>query len=225
MTRVKQKAGERGSLHWVQRFVNERPAALTDAVVAASGNRIKGPIEWLSPLGTDEFAEYRDQSSLDRLGVFPSILPLSEFWPRLGPQWDALGRDARGCPVLVEAKANIPEMISSPSGASPASLAAIRKSLELTALHLGVSGRSDWSGTFYQYANRLAHLYFLHEVNKIKSWLVFLYFVGDETIAGRPGPTSEREWRAALEVLHGALGLRKHRLLTQKVDTFVDLRV
>ena len=37
----------------------------------------------------------------------------------------------------------------------------------------------DWSGTFYQYANRLAHLYLLHELNDVDAWLVFVYFVGD----------------------------------------------
>jgi hypothetical protein len=213
----------RGSLHWMQRFVNERPAELSDAVVTASGGRIEGPIEWISPLESDDFAEYRDQSFLDRLGVSPSVVPLEEFWPRRGAQWDALGRDGRGCPVLVEAKGSIGELISSPSAAGESALPLIRNSLEQTAQHLRASSGTDWTRTFYQYTNRLAHLYFLHELNGIKSWLVFLYFVGDETIPGRPGPKTEAEWRVALEILHGALGLKRHRLLNRKVDAFVNV--
>lgn len=37
----------------------------------------------------------------------------------------------------------------------------------------------DWTERFYQYANRLAFLYFLREVNGIEAYLVFLYFLND----------------------------------------------
>ncbi len=34
---------------------------------------------------------------------------------------------------------------------------------------------------FYQYINRLAHLYLLRVLNKIPAYLVFVYFVNDHT--------------------------------------------
>ena len=67
---------------------------------------------------------------------------------------------------------------------------------------------TDWSRCFYQYANRIAHLYFLKkEVNGIDAVLVFLYFVGDDT---RPGvkPVSREGWEAAIALANEHLGLR-----------------
>ena len=210
----------RGSLKWIQEFVNNRTADLDAAIHAASDGRIATPLSWRSPLAEDEFAEYRDQVFLDRLDIDLSSRPLADFWPRLGPQWDGLGTTAAGEPVLVEAKANIPEIVSPPSGAADRSLEQIRTSLRESAEFLGASSSCDWSGTFYQYANRLAHLYLLHEVNGIDSWLVFIYFIGDDDVGG---PGSEAEFRAALTVLHGALGLRRHPLLLRCVDVFIDV--
>ena len=48
-----------------------------------------------------------------------------------------------------------------------------------------VTSTTDWTKCFYQYANRLAHLYFLKELNGIDAALVFVYFTGDTTINGR----------------------------------------
>lgn len=122
----------------------------------------------------------------------------------------------------MEAKANIPEIISPATGAGEASREVIEKGLDETARHLGVSSSCDWSGTFYQYANRWAHLYLLRELNRIDAWLVFVYFIGDTDVNG---PSSKVEWKAALEVMHGALGLRRrHRLLNYVLDVFIDVR-
>ena len=221
MARYPQPSGDaRGSLKWIQEFVNNRTADLDAAIHTASDGRIATPLSWHSPLAEDEFAEYRDQVFLDRLDIDLSSRPLADFWPRFGPQWDALGTTAAGEPVLVEAKANIREIVSPPSGAADRSLEQIRTSLRESAEFLGASSSCDWSGTFYQYANRLAHLYLLHEVNGIDSWLVFIYFIGDDDVSG---PGSEAEFRAALTVLHGALGLRRHPLLRRCIDVFIDV--
>ena len=50
--------------------------------------------------------------------------------------------------------------------------------------------RTDWSHCFYQYANRLAHLYLLRESNGLDAFLVFVYFVDDRTVPNRD-PVSE----------------------------------
>ena len=220
MSRYRQVRGERGSLRWIQEFVNHHPGILESAIVSASDGRIKGPIEWRSPLADDDFAEYRDDAFLELLDIELGTRPLAQFWPRLGPQWDALALDASRARVLVEAKANIPEVISSPTAAGPESKVLIDQSLREVATHLNVETWSDWSGTFYQYANRLAHLYLLHKVNRIDTWLVFAYFVGDDDV---DGPDSEAEWKAAIQVLHGALGLKSHPLLSRVVDVFLHV--
>jgi hypothetical protein len=54
--RYPQPRGNRGSLRWIQKLVNERPDVL-DAAIGI------GRVEWLSPLATDDFAEYRTRRS------------------------------------------------------------------------------------------------------------------------------------------------------------------
>jgi len=213
MGRFPQPNATRGSLRWVQHFVNAGQNALEAAIGI-------GPIQWRSPLASDEFAEYRDSSFLDLLGVQLPRRSLSSFWPVQGPQWDALGRAESGELVLVEAKAHVGEILTPGSQASADTLPFIRQSLDETARYLGaVPGSVDWSQRFYQYTNRLAHAYLLNELNGLSTLLVFLYFIGDREM---DGPTSRREWDAALAVLHEALGLRG-RVPKYVKDAFVDV--
>ena len=211
----------RGSLRWIREFVNVRPQVLDAAIHEASHGRLATPVQWLSPLAADDHREYRDQPFLDRLDISLPRRTLADFWPRGGPHWDALGLSNSNEPVLVEAKGHIAEIISTPSGATAeASRTAIAAALAETAEFLGAKSTCDWSGTFYQYANRLAHLYLLREVNGIPAWLVNVYFIG----MGDPkGPETEVEWRAAIQVLQGALGITGHPLLSYKVDVFVEV--
>jgi hypothetical protein len=117
-------------------------------------------VRWVSPLAEDNFAEYRDASFLVRLGLEALTPNLREFWPARGPQWDALGVFDGGI-VLVEAKAHIREFFSPPTTASGRSLEQIRVAFALTRASLGASEKSAWESSFYQYANRIAHLDFL----------------------------------------------------------------
>jgi hypothetical protein len=81
----------------------------------------------------------------------------------------------------------------------------IQGALNETKTALGAVPGLDWSLRFYQYANRLAHAYFLQELNSIPTMLVFLYFVGDTEMKG---PATRAEWESAIEVLHEAMGIR-----------------
>jgi len=200
MGRIPQPSDSRGSLRWIQRLVNEHQLVLDSAIGL-------GPIRWLSPLKDDHHAEYRDQAFLDLLEVQLRSRPLNTFWPTKGPQWDALGRAESGEAVLVEAKAHISELFSPPSQASPKSLLLIQQSLRECAAALGASPGCDWSARFYQYANRLAHAYLLHELNEVPTQLVFVNFVGDDDVSG---PRTRMEWDVAMQVLHEALGLTGH---------------
>jgi hypothetical protein len=85
MGRVVQERASRGSQHWLQRLVQDNPTALDQEIGL-------GQLEWLSPLAADDFAEYRDQAFLDRLGADLPRRPLDSFWPRGGAVWDGLAR-------------------------------------------------------------------------------------------------------------------------------------
>ena len=148
----------RGSQRWLQVVVNRCPDIIDGAVADAIGLASGETIEWVSPLESDAFREYRDQEFLDRLGVALNSRPLAEFWPRGGPWWDGLARTSEGRCVL---KANIPEFNSDPSRASPASLHRIQAAFAETKAFLRVRSDTGWSRCFYQYANRTAHLHIL----------------------------------------------------------------
>ena len=199
---------KRGSQMWLQLAVNRRPQVI-DGAVAGSLHLERGDsISWLSPLGDDapSFKEYRDEEFLQRLDIKLERKPLADFWPRGGPQWDGLARTDSGRYLLIEAKANIPEFDSSPSAASTRSLDKIQQALGDTKDFLKVRKPVDWTQCFYQYANRLAHLYLLKELNKVDAALVFVYFVGDTTVPGRK-PVSREGWEAAIDLAHNHLGV------------------
>src|SRR5262245_39637549 len=100
MPRRPQPPGVKGSLKWVQELVNQHPRVLDRAI----GH---GHIEWQSPLASDDYAEYWDASAFELLQIGRLHRPLSSFWPRSGPRWDALGHVRGGATVLVEAKAHV----------------------------------------------------------------------------------------------------------------------
>ena len=214
----------RGSQRWLQVAVNRCPEVLDRAISGTGRFAPDEVLEWVSPLEDDAFREYRDQEFLDRLGVTLDSQPLGDFWPRRGPRWDGLARTSGGRCVLVEAKANLPEFNSDPSRASPASLRRIQATFAETKAFLKVRVETDWSRCFYQYANRIAHLYFLREVNKVDAVLVFLYFVGDDT---RPGvqPVSREGWEATISLANEHLGLRASSPWLRKnvFDVFLDV--
>ncbi len=213
MARFPQRSRTKGSQHWIQQFVNGSAALLDERIGL-------GPVAWRSPLASDEFAEYRDDAVLDVLDARPSKRPLRTFWPRGGPQWDALGRALSGEIVLVEAKAHLNELYSPPMDASAEpSIARIQLSLREVQQGLGVSEAYDWSKQFYQYANRLAWAYWLDRLNMIPTRLVFVYVVGDVQVGG---PADSSEWELAIDAVRDALGLRQAPPFV--TDLFVDVR-
>ena len=94
----------------------------------------------------------------------------------------------------------------------------IREALEETKAALGALPGMDWTCCFYQYANRIAHAHFLHDLKGIPTRLVSLYIVGDIDMQG---PSTRAEWEAAMDVLHEALGIRG-RVPGYVQDVFMD---
>lgn len=220
MDRYPQSSDGHGSLRDIQILVNGFPDFFTNKIkehIMIESDRI----DWVSPLKDDDFSEYRDNGFIEKLGIQNLETSLSAFWPKRGPQWDALGRGNRNEVFLVEAKANIDEIVSPETKATEKSLVLIKKSLDGLKKYLKVNNKVNWSGTFYQYTNRLAHLYFLRALNKLPANLIFVYFIGDDSVSG---PKSVEEWNAALTVMKKYLGLSTHKLAKYMAEVFIDVK-
>jgi len=217
MSIIKQDSNSKGSLKDIQILVNNNQDILNEGLYSKFSSLKNSRILWVSPLKQDSYSEYRDNDFLSIVGLDPDKIDLAEFWPNRGPQWDALAKTDKGEVILVEAKANIPEIVSPPSAASSNSKEKIVKSLHETKTFLKIANDADWSGKFYQYTNRIAHLYFLRKKCKIPAYLVNIYFVGDKGVAG---PETIKEWEAALKVMKTYLGISKHKLSKYMADLF-----
>lgn len=209
-----------GSQRWLQVTIDRYPQLLNEPLANAIGIP-SDSIDWRSPRRDHDFREYRDMEALRRLNVARlPVRTLSAFWPRRGPVWDALGRAKRGDLLFVEAKAHIAEAASPPTQASPDSLRLIRKTLLEVCRVLAPTSEADWSRTFYQYANRLAHLYLIRHINHLPAHLVFVYYLNARDVGG---PGTRAEWEAAIKLLRAALGIQANALDPFVHDVFIDV--
>ena len=218
---IQKKYSEKGSTKDIQILVNKNVTMINRKIklyFSAFGRTEE--IIWTSPIEEDDFAEYRDDDFLLRVGLDPNEVQLNKFWPIRGPLWDALAMTDAGKIILVEAKAHIPEIVSSQTNAKKESKTLIRKSLNETKRFMGVTDTVDWSGKFYQYTNRLSHLYYLREKRKKEVFLINIYFIGDTTVSG---PKSRLEWESALKVLKTYLGISKNKMAKFMTELFIDV--
>jgi len=220
MPRIPQGPGVKGSQKWIQKFVNEKSDLLNSLIRTQLDLPDTDKITWHSPIAEDVFAEYRDQAFLDLLDIKLPKASIADFWPQRGPCWDALGKSDTRDIFLVEAKSHVPEMLSPGTGAGAQSLRKIIGSLNETKAYLNSQSEHDWSSTFYQYTNRLAHLYLLRVLNRVPAYLVFVYFLNDNEMNG---PKSIGEWSGALKLLHSFLGIGRHKLSNYIADIFIDI--
>jgi len=220
MARITQQEATKGSQYWLQKLVNNRPELIDRVLRKKLELNTRYNINWLAPLRTDHFAEYKDEAFLKLLSVNPEIIPLYSFWPHGGAVWDGLGKTDRGDILLVEAKAYASELKSDGCLAIPPSLDLIKRSLDEASKFFGAKSSENWTGQYYQYANRLAHLYFLRKLNNIPASLIFIYFVNAVEMNG---PKSIQEWQPAIEDIHKELGIDSARLAPYVVDIFIDV--
>lgn len=210
--RAIQPTGARGSLKWIQKAIELAPHVLQPPGLSK--------IEWVSPLAEDNYAEYRDGAFLERLGLVHLTAPLKAFWPQKGPQWDALGMTETG-PVLVEAKAHVREFFTPSSQAGHQSREQIEDAFAAVRADLGVKQGANWSDLYYQYANRLAFLWWLRE-NGINAKLLFVSFLHDLDM---DGPQHEETWHATFASADYALGLpKRHKLTSHIFHVMPDVR-
>lgn len=192
----------KGSQAALQRLVEQSPELLQP--------RQLSKLEWVSPRREDDWSEYRDGAALDKLGLARHAEALTEFWPRGGPVWDGLAKTGDKV-VLVEAKSHIREFLSPPSAATaPPSIAQIETALRTVKSDLGADDRSNWARVFFQYANRLAFLWWLRG-RGVDAYCLFVSFLGDLEMGG---PDHAESWQAAFLAADHALGLPARHALT-----------
>lgn len=212
---------EKGSQKWIQKLINENANSLNALLRQDLSLPQDETIEWLSPLEEDNYAEYYDRVFLEKLGLSALVPDLKKFWPKGGPHWDGIGKSQSGKVFLIEAKSHIPELISSLKAMNPRSQKQILESLSWTKKKLGSKTDFDWSKTFYQYANRLAHVLFLRQ-KQVSAYFVSVYFLNDSEMNG---PKTSEEWKGALRLLHRCLGLEEHLLTKLVVELFIDVNL
>jgi hypothetical protein len=197
-----------GSQLQIQTYVNRRQKELEAAILQAFPELVerKAFLQWVSPLESDRFTEYQDDSFLAALGLLGLAGELADFWPQGGPKWDGLAKihwDLGGTSgvLLLEAKSYPKEMLSGGCLAGDVARNRIVKSLNSTRSWLDAED-ADWTGPLYQYANRLAHLYFLRQVAGIPTWFVSVCFAADPH-----HPTPITVWEEELKSVKASLGL------------------
>lgn len=200
-------------------MINDYPTYLNDSILKEFGWGTKG-IEWLSPLRDDDYAEYYDQEFLERLGLNDLQMPLQEFWPKSGPRWDGLARTKEGKLILVEAKAYIEEAVDYRSKASVNALARIEKRLDEAKTAFRANPDAPWHSPLYQMANRLAHLYYLADINKKDAYLIFINFANAPDVEK---PVSLEMWAGAIRLAYKCLGLKDSRLSRRVKSIIIDL--
>jgi hypothetical protein len=146
MARITQGLEPKGSQHWLQ-AVAKKERDLFERAITRAG--IAG-VQWLSPLESDDYAEYQDDDFISLLELDLPYRSVKSFWPARGPVWDGLARSGSGSVLLIEANGNILELQTHASQASPASAVLIGRSMgeakptSWTAAAASGSGRTGW---------------------------------------------------------------------------------
>lgn len=205
---------------WLRKLVNENAEILNDYLINNQIISRDDSIEWLSPILNDEFAEYYDEEFIDRLGIDKNklLIPLNDFWPKSGPRWDGLGKTNTGKYFLIEAKAHIDEAVDYSSGAtSEISIDLIKNSIEKAKGFYSDNKKAYWQMPFYQYANRLAHLYYLKELNNINAFVIFIYFCNAPDV---DSPANSDEWNGHIRTVEKVFALNSK--CKNKINILID---
>jgi hypothetical protein len=131
-------------------------------------------------------------------------------------------RETSGC--LSRLSRTRPSSAAARAGRSGRASARSKRRSTASSETLGVHRFYAWTGSYYQYANRLATLWFLRK-HRLEARLVFVYFYGDSFPDGTPCPASPQEWEALMEARRLTLGLaRNHNLSAFEHHVFLNVR-
>jgi hypothetical protein len=195
MSNTSKGRATKGSKFWVQTIINSEMKQRLDKQIGL------GEIEWLSPLKSEDYAEYslnqeeiKTKLSLDNADF--------SFWPHRQPQWDAIGK-AGDKIILVEAKAHTSETKSTLSATSKSSIYFITESMKKAFNAYGGKGDfPSWAERYYQFANRLTFLHFLKKQG-ISAVVVFVNIVNDPTYIAENLQVWESESRKLYQEMLG----------------------
>lgn len=210
-----------GSQLQLQIYVSRRESEITASVITALGNAgaYFEDIRWVCPVEHERFTEACDGVFLDALELSDLRPNLKSFWPAGGPRWDGLAIPSpRPGALLIEAKSYPEEIFGSGCQATQNSRQIIEDSLTRAKLWAGAAESANWLGSLYQYANRLAHVFFLREIGQVEAWLVNLCFVNDAH-----SPTSLQRWQQQLAAIKCQLGFSGKKV-PFAVDVFLPAR-
>lgn len=213
----------KGSRLRMAEHVESRPEGLVLAAEpwpSLDAFRSGTPLRWLCPLRGNNWVEMRDEMWAEAGLRWPSPKDAG-WWPRNGPVWDGValvpGTGGRQGVLLVEAKSHVDEVASS-IDATPDSERRIKAALDETRKHLNGGSPKYWADGYYQYANRLAWLYYLRAKRGLDAWLLFVYFTGDYFESDPPQqrtfPGTAEEWKPPLANMKRKLGLSEPHALT-----------
>lgn len=235
----------KGSQSDLRKLVNKHPTLFEEAFADVLG-RSQVEIEWLSPLGKEEYEEYCtfpgfiEKTDKETLADFKK--KLKNFWPRRKPQWDGIAFDKTNKEyLLIEAKAHIHEIFNSGSKAkNEESIDTIEARIKelgeyLKSAYPWESG-TFWLDRFYQMANRLAFLKYLndylkeHKLPWKKVRLVYLVFLNNDIANEYPFPCKSEKvaqtkdvWIATFGMINKMLGLgNRHKLSKFITHVFID---
>jgi hypothetical protein len=229
----------KGSKRHICRYVNEPSARdhLNAALFSASpslADAAASAPEWVSPLAEEGYEEYWNERFLERLDLLDDHLEsFREFWPfkpwlngkvnpRGTPHWDAIARvpltaGDRGA-VMVEAKAHRGELVKPKdrSKADAKSLEKIRTSFaEVRGFYEVAAHAPPWETRYYQFCNRLAHLWWMNERAEVPTWLVWVLIVDDPVWRDR---MTAPQWHRAVAAIKSEVGLSAGHRLADKIS-------
>ncbi|WP_028325628.1 hypothetical protein [Desulfatirhabdium butyrativorans] len=122
--------------------------------------------------------------------------------------------------MLIEAKGHLGELESKCGATSQVSQQIIHSALEKTSKAFGNCRQpiENWLTPYYQYANRLAVLYFLMKecTPGVETRLLFIYFYG-ENREGCECPQSEQKGLPAIQKMTEWLGIDRRSELMQRM--------
>jgi hypothetical protein len=185
-------------------------------------------IEWLDFNFSEENASLCDDREL--LGLeFIHDTQVQEkwksFWPQTGniQNWDAVGKihfDNYYEWLIVEAKGHVGEIESNCGAINPTSKKKICWALRNASQAFSSQPKplKNWLVKYYQYANRLAVLFFLMRkcVPSINARLLFIYFYG-ENRKSKECPRNEQEWKLKIKIMNDWLGIDRSCELAKRV--------
>jgi len=214
-----------GSEWHLLRHLGYHRAYLSQKVTDVVGGQA---VEWLDFAFSPKNAPLQDDRELVGLEFIQDVRVQEKwksFWPQTGnaQNWDAVGKIHYGDMdewLLVEAKGHIGELESKCGATNRVSKQVIYSALEKTSRAFGNRHQQieNWLAPYYQYANRLAALYFLMRKCSppVNARLLFIYFCG-ENRKNSNCPQNEQEWLPEIEKMTGWLGIDRQSELTQRI--------